>query len=56
MNESGAKAAAFTKIGFETADELETPREFIVDRLFLYEYDSPEGVPLFNGAVRNLHA
>ena len=55
VNESGAKAATFTKIGGAAmAPEPLTPRELIVDHPFLYEYDSPEGVPLFIGAVRNL--
>jgi hypothetical protein len=28
--------------------------DFIVDRPFLYEYTTPDGVPLFIGVVRNL--
>jgi hypothetical protein len=56
VNESGAKAAAYTKVGMTTAG-MEVPVdliEFTVDRPFLYSYTTPDGIPLFIGMVRDL--
>ena len=55
VNEHGAKASAFTHASIDSAGAPdEEIAEFIVDRPFIYEYDTPDGVPLFIGAVRNL--
>lgn len=57
VGETGVKAAAYTKVAMLTGApnpgrvNIET---FIVDHPFLYEYDTPDGVPLFIGIVRNL--
>lgn len=57
VSETGVKAAAYTKI--ETMATAPNPgidksESFIVDHPFVYEYDTPDGVPLFIGIVRNL--
>lgn len=57
VSETGVKAAAYTKIDVErTAPNpgIDKSESFIVDHPFLYEYDTPDGVPLFIGIVRNL--
>lgn len=56
VNEQGAKAAAFTQIQVEagSAPLIDDEVTLVVDRPFLYELDTPDGVPLFIGAVRNL--
>ncbi|RSX54324.1 serine proteinase inhibitor [Bifidobacterium goeldii] len=55
VNEHGAKASAFTFADAEAGSaQVEDIVEFDVNRPFLYEYDTPDGVPLFIGAVRNL--
>lgn len=56
VNEQGAKAAAFTQMQMEagSAPLIGDEVTLVVDRPFLYELDTPDGVPLFIGAVRNL--
>ncbi|NMM97417.1 serpin family protein [Bifidobacterium olomucense] len=56
VNENGAKAAAFTKMGVEAAGAPVEQQfvEFTVDRPFLYALTTPDAIPLFIGAVRNL--
>lgn len=56
VSETGVKAAAYTKIDKTTAPNpgIDKSEPFIVDHPFLYEYDTPDGVPLFIGIVRNL--
>jgi serine protease inhibitor len=54
VNEAGAKAAAYTKIGMKSTSAPVEHLDFTVDRPFLYEYDTPDGIPLFIGVVRNL--
>ncbi|MBW3092498.1 serpin family protein [Bifidobacterium sp. 82T10] len=56
VNERGAKAAAYTDIGMATSAAPMERRhvDFTVDRPFLYQYATPEGIPLFVGAVTNL--
>lgn len=54
VNEAGAKAMSFTKAGADSAGAPVDNVEFTVDRPFLYSYATPDGVPLFIGAVRNL--
>ena len=57
VNEHGAKAAAFSKVGVDAAGAPEIPDnlvEFTVDRPFLFALTTPDGVPLFIGAIRNL--
>lgn len=55
VNEKGAKAAAFTQIQTEaTGAPIDDKVTFDVDRPFLYELTTPDGVPLFIGAVRDL--
>ena len=54
VNEHGARAAAFTKSGTDSAGAPADPVEFTVDRPFLYALTTPDGIPLFIGAVRNL--
>ncbi|MBT1174785.1 serpin family protein [Bifidobacterium sp. LC6] len=55
VNEHGAKASAFTKAGFEAVSATTQPTvEFTVNRPFLYMLTTPDDVPLFIGAVRNL--
>ncbi|PJM79288.1 serpin family protein [Bifidobacterium scaligerum] len=56
VNENGAKAAAFTKMGVEAAGAPAEQQfvEFTVDRPFLYALTTPDTIPLFIGAVRNL--
>ena len=58
LSEEGAKAAAYTVI---TMREPICPApkpvkwiNFIVDHPFLFELDSPDGLPLFIGAVTEL--
>ena len=55
--EEGAKAAAYTAIMMEAACAMPRPVEridFIVDHPFLFELDSPDGLPLFIGSVTEL--
>ena len=54
MNEAGAKAMSFTKVGADSVSAPVDNVEFTVDRPFLYSYVTPDGIPLFIGAVRNL--
>ncbi|MBT1164495.1 serpin family protein [Bifidobacterium felsineum] len=56
VNEHGAKASAFTKAGASSAGAPSQQQivEFTVDRPFLYMLTTPDDVPLFIGAVRNL--
>lgn len=56
VNEHGAKASAFTKVGAEagSAPVQQQVVEFTVNRPFLYMLTTPDDVPLFIGAVRNL--
>ncbi|KAB7785727.1 serine proteinase inhibitor [Bifidobacterium cebidarum] len=56
VNEQGAKAAAFTQAGAEAAGAPAQQQvvEFTADRPFLYMLTTPDDVPLFIGAVRNL--
>lgn len=57
VNEHGAKAAAFSKVDMEATGAPEIPDdlvEFTVDRPFFYSLVTPDGIPLFLGAVRNL--
>ena len=54
MTEAGAKAAAYTQIDMELAMMPVETVDFNVDRPFLYEFDSPDGLPLFIGAVTEL--
>lgn len=53
-NQAGAKAMSFTKAGADFASAPVDNVEFTVDRPFLYSYVTPDGIPLFIGAVRNL--
>ena len=53
-NQAGAKAMSFTKVGADFASAPVDNVEFTVDRPFLYSYVTPDGIPLFIGAVRNL--
>lgn len=55
--EEGAKAAAYTAIMMEPVCSAPRPVEridFIVDHPFLFELDSPDGLPLFIGSVTEL--
>ena len=52
MNEAGAKAMSFTKVGADSVSAPVDNVEFTVDRPFLYSYVTPDGIPLFIGAVR----
>lgn len=55
--EEGAKAAAYTAIMMEPSCSAPRPVEridFIVDHPFLFELDSPDGLPLFIGSVTKL--
>mgnify|MGYP002523183683 FL=1 len=55
--EEGAKAAAYTAIMMEATCSMPRPVEridFIVDHPFLFELDSPDGLPLFIGSVTEL--
>lgn len=55
--EEGAKAAAYTAIMMEPVCSAPRPVEridFIVDHPFLFELDSPDGLPLFIGSVTKL--
>ena len=56
--EEGAKAAAYTVIMMEPpicpAPKPVKWIDFIVDHPFLFELDSPDGLPLFIGAVTEL--
>ncbi|WEV68051.1 hypothetical protein OZX72_03475 [Bifidobacterium sp. ESL0769] len=57
VGETGVKAAAYNKIDMKTSAPnpgIDKSVSFIVDHPFLYEYDTPDGVPLFVGIVRNL--
>ena len=57
VSEEGAKAAAYTVIMMEAGCSAPRPVEridFIVDHPFLFELDSPDGLPLFIGAVTEL--
>ena len=54
VNEAGAKAMSFTKVGADSVSAPVDNVEFTVDRPFLYSYVTPDGIPLFIGAVRNL--
>ncbi|MBT1181913.1 serpin family protein [Bifidobacterium sp. CP2] len=56
VNEHGAKTAAFTQMNVDAAGAPAEEKwvDFTVDRPFLYELSTPDGVPLFVGAVRNL--
>lgn len=56
VNENGAKAAAFTKVDAKSGSAPAQPKyvEFTVDRPFIYALTTPDDVPLFVGAVRNL--
>ena len=54
VNEAGAKAMSFTKAGADFTSAPVDNIEFTVDRPFLYSYVTPDGIPLFIGAVRNL--
>lgn len=57
VNEHGAKAASFSKVDMEATGAPDIPDnlvEFTVDRPFLYALVTPDGIPLFLGAVRNL--
>ena len=54
VNEAGAKAMSFTKVSGDSGGAPADNVEFTVDRPFLYLYVTPDGVPLFVGAVRNL--
>ena len=54
VNEAGAKAMSFTKASTDSASAPADNVEFTIDRPFLYSYVTPDGVPLFIGAVRNL--
>ncbi|KFI53959.1 serpin family protein [Bifidobacterium biavatii] len=56
VNERGAKAAAYTDIGMATSAAPASQRhvDFTVDRPFLYQYATPDGIPLFVGAVTDL--
>ncbi|HBJ52458.1 serpin family protein [Bifidobacterium dentium] len=54
VTEAGAKAAAYTQIDMELAMMPVETVDFNVDRPFLYEFDSPDGLPLFIGAVTEL--
>lgn len=56
VTETGAKAAAYTKVDASAVSAVAGSQRFTVDRPFLYEYASPEGIPLFIGVVRNLKA
>ncbi|OZG60514.1 serine proteinase inhibitor [Bifidobacterium lemurum] len=56
VSEVGAKAAAYTEAGMTTAGAPADVVEFTVDRPFLYALTTPDGVPLFIGAVRNIAA
>ena len=54
VTEAGAKAAAYTQIDMELAMMPVETVDFNVDRPFLYEFESPDGLPLFIGAVTEL--
>ena len=58
VSEEGAKAAAYTVIMMEPpicpAPKPVKWIDFIVDHPFLFELDSPDGLPLFIGAVTEL--
>lgn len=54
VDEAGAKAAGFVKLGVEAISAPADDVEFTADRPFLYSFVTPDGVPLFIGAVRNL--
>lgn len=56
VGETGVKAAAYTSETLSTAPNpgIDKSVSFIVDHPFLYEYDTPDGVPLFIGIVQNL--
>lgn len=54
VNEAGAKAMSFTKAGADFTSAPVDNVEFTVDRPCLYSYVTPDGIPLFIGAVRNL--
>mgnify|MGYP000030326415 FL=1 len=54
VNEAGAKAMSFTKVGADSVSAPVDNVEFTVDRPFLYSYVTPDGIPLFIGEVRNL--
>lgn len=56
VNEHGAKASAFTKAGTDAAGAPAQQQsvDFTVNRPFLYALTTPDNIPLFIGAVRNL--
>ena len=54
VDEAGAKAAGFVKLGVEAISAPADDVEFTADRPFLYSFVTPDGIPLFIGAVRNL--
>lgn len=55
VNEEGAEAAAVTFWGNAAgAAPQEQEIEFVVDRPFLYMLTTPDDIPLFIGAVRNI--
>ena len=45
---------SFTKVSEASVIAPADNVEFTVDRPFLYSYVTPDGIPLFIGAVRNL--
>ncbi len=54
VSEVGAEAAAYTQIGMMLAILPTETIEFNADHPFLFELDSPDGLPLFVGSVVNL--
>ncbi|WP_137657203.1 serpin family protein [Bifidobacterium moukalabense] len=54
VSEEGVKAAAFTQLDMMLASRPTEIIDFNVDHPFLYELDSPDGLPLFIGSVVDL--
>ena len=54
VSEVGAEAAAYTQIGMTLAILPTETIEFNADHPFLFELDSPDGLPLFIGSVVDL--
>lgn len=54
VSEVGAEAAAYTQIGMMLAILPTETIEFNADHPFLFELDSPDGLPLFIGSVVDL--
>ncbi|MBQ1887296.1 MAG: serpin family protein, partial [Firmicutes bacterium] len=54
-DEDGVEAAAYTVIMVKATSAMpEEPIEFTVDRPFIFEIISSEGLPLFTGVVNHL--